>query len=357
VLGAPAAASAATPDVTITKPLGGQVINTATPTVKGIGEPGAGAVTVVIYNGPSDEGPVEESRPARYFEPGDMWVWGSDTMLPEGVYTARASQTNADGETGLSAPVTFTIRLVPPTLSLSQPESPTSNVDPSFTGTTSAPGPIVVQVYAGPAQVSEARAVATGSAWTSAPATRPLPVGQYTAVAYEESGELLGESAAQTFTVTSPPAGPVPAAPPPAAAVLATTSRLAPASPLSLLMAPFPVVRVAGQLFANGVELRLLKVQLAPAGALVSVRCRGRGCPRRSVVRRTTTEGPHGVAAITFPSFERYLHVGAVIEVLVWKAGEIGKYTRLRVRRGKLPERLDECLALSGLTPLTCPAV
>ncbi|HEX9481588.1 MAG TPA: hypothetical protein VF927_05770, partial [Solirubrobacteraceae bacterium] len=149
-----------------------------------------------------------------------------------------------------------------------------------------------------------------------------------------------------------PPAqGPaLPGSAPPAQAAARTST----ATPL---MTPFPVVRIAGVWFAGGVDLRLLRVQKAPPGALVTVRCRGRRCPRRAVVRRITVAGPHGVPAISFPAFERFLHTGAVIEVFVSKAGVVGKYTRLRVRRGKLPERVDSCLALGSLNLLQCPAV
>jgi hypothetical protein len=44
-----------------------------------------------------------------------------------------------------------------------------------------------------------------------------------------------------------------------------------------------------------------------------------------------------------------------VIEVFVTKPGTLGKYTRLRVRRGRLPERVDLCLDAAGSTPIACP--
>ena len=127
-----------------------------------------------------------------------------------------------------------------------------------------------------------------------------------------------------------------------------------PSSTAISLIAPFPVVRVAGVAFANGMRLRLLSVQQAPPGALVQVRCRGRGCPRHGA-RRTTVAGPHGVPAIVFRSFERFLRPGAVVEVLVTKAGTLGKYMRLRVRRGRVPERVDLCLDAAGVKPIACP--
>ena len=142
---------------------------------------------------------------------------------------------------------------------------------------------------------------------------------------------------------------------PPASGVAAQINAARPQASKPSLIAPFPVVRVAGIALRGGLKLRLLAVQQAPAGALVRVRCRGRGCPPRAV-RRTTLAGPHGVPAIVFRSFERYLGAGAVVEVFVTEPGRVGKYTRLRVRRGRLPERLDECLDLAGTRPIPCPA-
>jgi hypothetical protein len=44
------------------------------------------------------------------------------------------------------------------------------------------------------------------------------------------------------------------------------------------------------------------------------------------------------------------------LEILVSKPGEIGKYTRFELRRGKLPERVDMCLDPAGIKPLVCPS-
>jgi hypothetical protein len=44
------------------------------------------------------------------------------------------------------------------------------------------------------------------------------------------------------------------------------------------------------------------------------------------------------------------------LEIRVSKPGEIGKYTRFRLRRGRLPERVDMCLDPAGIKPLVCPS-
>jgi hypothetical protein len=66
--------------------------------------------------------------------------------------------------------------------------------------------------------------------------------------------------------------------------------------------------------------------------------------------------GKRGVATSELRGFERILRFGVTLEILVSKPGEIGKYTRFAIRRGKLPLRVDRCLDLEGIKPLQCPS-
>jgi hypothetical protein len=125
-------------------------------------------------------------------------------------------------------------------------------------------------------------------------------------------------------------------------------------TPRVFLMRPFPVVRIAGTETASGVKLLRLKVQQLPAGARITVRCKGRGCPIKSV-RRVAVSNKRGVAPVEFRRFERSLRFGVTLEILISKPGEIGKYTRFSIRRGKLPERVDMCLDQAGVKPRVCP--
>ncbi len=56
-------------------------------------------------------------------------------------------------------------------------------------------------------------------------------------------------------------------------------------------LSPFPVVAIGGRVFPRGVLVSQLRVSRAPRGAVVTVTCRGRGCPfrrmRRTVKRRS----------------------------------------------------------------------
>lgn len=135
-----------------------------------------------------------------------------------------------------------------------------------------------------------------------------------------------------------------PAAPAPAPVALATGAPTATSTRPSLL-APFPIVRIRGEATSTGALVRLLSVR-APRGARIDVRCRGRRCPRRLVLRS------RGVNRIR--PLERYLRAGTVIEVRVSRPGRLGKYTRFRVRRGRAPARFDSCVLAGARRPTGC---
>ena len=122
------------------------------------------------------------------------------------------------------------------------------------------------------------------------------------------------------------------------------------------LLSPFPVVRVAGRITPYGTRVRLLRVE-APRGSKVTVRCSGHGCPFRKSVRAIASEvKPRGSVGVRFRRLERLLPGGVKVRVYVTKRGAIGKYTRLRFRRGHSPARTDRCLMPGQWTPIVCPA-
>jgi hypothetical protein len=115
-------------------------------------------------------------------------------------------------------------------------------------------------------------------------------------------------------------------------------------------ISPFPLVRIVGSFGKPGIRIEQLVVN-APDGARVEIRCRGRGCPFRRLVRRTR---PQTVRVRRFA--RRVLRPGAVVQVWVTRPGEIGKYTRLRIRSGKRPVRVDRCLMPGSRRPARCPS-
>ena len=90
------------------------------------------------------------------------------------------------------------------------------------------------------------------------------------------------------------------------------------------LLAPFPVVRLAGELKQNGnTEIDRLSVR-APKGSDVTVGCHGRSCPFRS---RTRAVKKHRVG---FPGLERVLRPGVVIRVYVTDSAQGRKVHQLQ---------------------------
>jgi hypothetical protein len=152
-----------------------------------------------------------------------------------------------------------------------------------------------------------------------------------------------------TAVGTIPVGPPLPPAPPPPPAA---TDALAAPLPAPGLMNPFPVVRLQGRLLRHGIRVTRLTVH-APAGARVRGVCLGRhrGCPRRTVVRRSRSPR----VGVRLRGLERRLRPGAVIQVYVTDPAAIGKYTRFRVRAGGAPFRRDMCVAAGGLLPSVCP--
>jgi PKD repeat protein len=136
---------------------------------------------------------------------------------------------------------------------------------------------------------------------------------------------------------------------------VATESIYVGSAPL-VLMQPFPIVRIAGSETSSGVNLRLLTAQ-APAGSHITITCKGHGCPAKSVSKIATSgKRKGGTVTVEFPRFERSLPAGVVLEIRIYKAGEIGKFTRFTVRHDKLPERGDSCLGPAGSKPIVCPS-
>jgi hypothetical protein len=114
------------------------------------------------------------------------------------------------------------------------------------------------------------------------------------------------------------------------------------------LLRPFPTVAIGGFITSTGVRVTLLRVR-APKGSKVMVKCRGRGCPRR------TTRSHVRKRTLTFRSFRRRFRVGARIQVYVWKKNRIGKLTTFKIRRKRPPSRSDRCLDPKKLKARRCP--
>ena len=169
-------------------------------------------VTVKIYSGPKVEGsPVASAE-----GPVSGGKWGaisSTTTLTSGTYTAVAvEQSSLENAAGESTPVTFVINTLPPVVTVEAPPARSKENKPTFKGTASEAGTVMVHVYKGSEakgeEAAKPTATVTEGKWSaSVPST--LPDGKYTLQATELSalGNGTGKSEPPaTFEVfTKPP--------------------------------------------------------------------------------------------------------------------------------------------------------
>ena len=120
--------------------------------------------------------------------------------------------------------------------------------------------------------------------------------------------------------------------------------RTRPAVALSVFKVQLGVA--VGEDFTDVIRLRVR----APGGTLLTVRCKGKGCPKRAV--KTRSKG----RLIRFKTLERRLRPGAKLIVTGTKAGFIGEQTTYTIRPGKQPKRVDRCLMPGAKKATRCPA-
>jgi Bacterial Ig-like domain/PKD domain len=295
-------------------------------------------VTVQIHEGRTSKGTLVSTATAA--GTGTRWSSGdANPPLAVGEYTAVAVQPSSlENPAGWSEPVTFAVTPAPaPEITPAAASAPPPPVA-SFKWIPSAPhtGETVTLISTS----TDAGAPITGFAWAllgdgafssgeSALTTSFSAPGAHVVQLHVTDAHGLSSTAAETIAVTSPP---------------------------PILMQPFPVVRIVGSDSPTGAKLSLLTV-LAPVGASVRVSCHGGGCPPSSqhLVAAARARSRAGTTLITFHRFERTLRAGAVLEVRVSNDTQIGKFTRLRIRRDQLPSRTDMCLAPAGTRPIVCP--
>jgi hypothetical protein len=329
------------PKVTLTSPAAGSTSEESL-VVQGTAGMALGdkaGIAIRLFTGPTTGGALVEEHDVS--ASGGSWKSPFAGLSP-GAYTVQARQEDEAGNIGESLPVTFivaapvTSELTVTSTSTSSSSSGASAPEASFEWSPSTPktGESVTFVSTS----TDSQSAITAFAWSLA-STGPFQAGSPTLTT---SFSTPGGHVVRLRVTDGAGAS---------SEVLKTIDVV---TPKATLMQPFPVVRFAGSDTASGVKLKLLTV-LAPAGATATVTCKGHGCPVKAVskIAKSTSSG---VVLLAFPRFERSLRAGVILEVRVSKAGEIGKYTRFVVRRGKLPERVDLCLHVSGSTPLVCPS-
>ena len=316
------------PQVTLTQPADGSSTGGAV-TVGGAAGTASGdasAISVALFAG----GAVSQSALETLVVQASQGGWSAAlAQLAPGSYTVQATQRDAAGNTGVSAPTTFTVA--------SPPGPPAPNA--SFSWVPSAP--LVGESVALASNSTDLASPITGFAWALTPSAAFAPGNSLLLTSFSPPGlhqvRLLVTDAAGRSSVATES---VPVKAPPA-----------------VLMSPFPIVRIAGALTSSGAKINLLTVQ-APVSAHVTVLCRGRGCRTKSETQsaKASRNAKHKTAAVllSFGRFERSYRARTVLTILVAKPETVGKYTTFVIRRHKLPVRTDACVAAGGSTPIPC---
>ena len=321
------------PAVTITQPSSGALSANGEPQFAGSAGEAEGdqnTVALKIYPGTATSGTPVQS--AGFVVNHGEWSGGTGVALANGLYTAVAQQRDDAGNVG-AATTTFAV-IVTSSASTATPPTAAFRWFPTNPHI-GEPVSLVSTSNAGSSQLTGfSWSLNGGASFTGGAAvfsTTFTTAGPHAVRLLVTDANGLTSSVGQTINVTKAPA---------------------------VLMQPFPVVRIAGSGGAGSVHISLFTV-LAPRGARISVSCRGPGCPTKlqSLVASTHSRRHHaGTVLVSFTRFERRFGAGAVLEIRVWRAGQIGKYTRFQVRRGKLPLRDDKCLTVGGVKPMNCPS-
>jgi hypothetical protein len=207
----------ATPQIKLSSP-SSEPQRSATPTLTGVAGTAKGdanSVKLIVYPGGDTTG-----APARYLS-GSVDGRGDFSVrvtpgLDDGQYTAVAAQGGPASSVGFSSPVTFRVKLHPPTVTLTSPAagSNTSRRSPVFSGvagdTVDDSATVTVTLYSGASTKAKAlgtmSASRSGASWSGA-WPRALKLGLYTAVASQrDDAGHTGRTSPNTFLIVPSPA-------------------------------------------------------------------------------------------------------------------------------------------------------
>ena len=109
---------------------------------------------------------------------------------------------------------------------------------------------------------------------------------------------------------------------------------------------------VDGRVAGGITRISTLRLRRVPGGATVNLSCTGRGCPFR---RKTVRVRKGKSRTVAFKALQRRMRAGTTVVITVRKGNTLGKYVRLRFRRGCAPARVDRCVAPKSPKPVKCP--
>jgi large repetitive protein len=194
--------------VTLTSPADGISTNNNALTFSGAANAANGPITVEIDD--TDGNPVEFLTASA----GTSWSVGASPALPDGAYTAFASQLASDGvTTDYSNVIDFTVDTTPPAVTLTtSPSGTIGDRTPSFGGAAGVAlgdlGTVKLEVFSGSSAtgtpVQTVSVTPTGGAWSAAPSS--LADGTYTVRAEQsDAAGNTGYTVSDTFTVDATP--------------------------------------------------------------------------------------------------------------------------------------------------------
>ncbi len=118
-------------------------------------------------------------------------------------------------------------------------------------------------------------------------------------------------------------------------------------------LSPFPTLLIDGRVAGRTTRISTLRLRRVPGGSTINAACKGRACPfRKSRVRVRKSKKSR---TVTLRRLQRRMRAGTVVVVTVRKGNTLGKYVRLRFRRGSAPARVDRCVKPKSSKPLKCP--
>ena len=195
------------PVVAISAPSDGSATNDTTPEISGTATGGAGdsaVVTVRVHTGGSVAGTLLQT--VAVVRSAGTWA-GAAAPLPDGVYTARAEQVDGAGNTGYSAPITFTVdSRGPGTSIIERPPDPSGTQTATFAFSSTEPQvSFRCGLDGGEFVVCRSPLTYTG-----------LPAGRHSfSVNATDGAGNLGGNATYSWTVEAQAPPPSPPAPPP----------------------------------------------------------------------------------------------------------------------------------------------
>ena len=113
-------------------------------------------------------------------------------------------------------------------------------------------------------------------------------------------------------------------------------------------LSPFPVLVIAGRLRGSITQISDFVVR-GPRRARVTVRCKGKRCPFGRIGGQIGRR-----KRLRFRRAQRRFRAGQVLEIRVTGRNRVGKFTRVRFRRGRAPRRSDSCLRPGTTRPSPC---